>query len=127
MMGAYSTDGGATWKARVLGNGSDGIPGAFSDPWTAWDNFGNLFISYIHAENSNLTVLDVAVDLSTDGGKTFKNIFTKTNIFDHPELTVGNGTVWVTYADNLGNNNVAIAVSGAPVTSVYTQSMPATS
>jgi hypothetical protein len=116
MMAAYSTDGGLTWKPRVLGSGSDGLPTAFSDPWTTWDNFGNLFISYLHSPNLNANPIqvDLVVALSTDGGVTFHTVFQRTNIFDHPEITTGVGTVWVTYADNTSTS--PIAVDGAPVT-----------
>jgi hypothetical protein len=53
--------------------------------------------------------------MSTDGGKTFSLIYSKTGIFDHPELTAGNGAVWVTFADNV-SGGIQIAASGAPVT-----------
>jgi hypothetical protein len=110
MMGSYSTDGGKTWTARVVGNGSDGIPSAFSDPWTAWDTFGNLFISYI--SNPNNTQSEIAV--STDGGKTFKGI-SEIPCFDHPEIAVGAGMIWQTVAVNT-TNGIDILCLGAAVT-----------
>ena len=42
MSASFSTDSGVTWTSRVLGDGSDGLPTAFSDPWIAWDVYGNL-------------------------------------------------------------------------------------
>jgi hypothetical protein len=109
MTAAYSIDGGLTWTSRVLGSGADGLPTAFSDPWVAWDTFGNLFISYIGFDaNSNLIC---AVNFSTDGGVTFKTAGTFP-VADHPEISVGADTVAVTFNDPSDN----IVVFMAPVT-----------
>ena len=109
MSASYSTDGGATWTSRVLGDGSDGLPNAFSDPWIAWDTFGNLFISYLGLDSGGNVTL--AIDFSIDGGKSFQNA-TSFAASDHPEVSVGPGTVAVTYNDT--NSNVSVVM--APVT-----------
>ncbi len=110
MMGAFSTDGGLTWTSRVYGDGTDGILKAFSDPWVAFDEFGNLFFSYLGGDNMNI----LGIELSTDGGKTFKDL-TQFPIFDHPELTTGDGMVWATWAET-GGTSIIIHAAGAPVT-----------
>jgi hypothetical protein len=110
MSAAFSTDGGVTWTSRFLGNGSDGIPSGFSDPWIAWDSFGNLFISYLGFA-SNGSDLQMPINVSTDGGQTFQNV----GLFpvaDHPEINVGPGLVAVT----VNNNNNQISVFMAQVT-----------
>jgi hypothetical protein len=109
MSAAFSTDGGVTWTSRVLGDGSDGLPSAFSDPWIAWDTFGNLFITYLGQGSGSSLVL--GIDFSIDGGKTFQNAATF-NVSDHPEVSVGPGTVTVTFNDP----NDQIGVVMAPVT-----------
>lgn len=111
MMGSYSTDGGVTWHPRVFGNGSDGLPETFSDPWASFDQFGNLFFSDIGG--SSMDTLQIF--LSTDGGKTFnsKLLFSET-IFDHPELTAANGAIWCTYAVGTASGGIHIECAAAP-------------
>jgi hypothetical protein len=109
MTATFSVDGGHTWFSRVLGDGTDGLPPAFSDPWVAWDTFGNLFISYLGIDNSGN--IFCAVDVSTDGGVSFKAVGTF-NAADHPEISVGAGTIALTFNDPSDN----IVVFLAPVT-----------
>jgi hypothetical protein len=131
MMGAFSTDGGLTWTPRVFGDFSDTIPLTFSDPWASFDQFGNLFYSYIAVPpDLNLQNIFLAIVVSTDGGKTFSSLGTFpsqdqlgqgiTNVFDHPEITTGHGGVFCTYAVlrtlPSGQTTIQIAVSAAPVT-----------
>jgi hypothetical protein len=99
-MGAFSTDGGQTWNARVIGTGpqGDGLPFSLGDPWAAWDEFGNLFYSYLTSSTTAGTSLTITVLLSTDGGKTFTTVSKGTPAFDHPEITAGNGIVAVAYS-----------------------------
>lgn len=109
IMGSYSTDGGATWTPGVIGTGplGDGLPGAFTDPWATWDEFGNLFLSYLTLNVSNNPVL--AILLSTDGGKTFKVVGGGVPA-DHPEITAANGIVACTYQNtSSGSINVTLA------------------
>jgi hypothetical protein len=43
---AYSGDGGASWVGRTQGGG-DGTPPGGGDVQSAWDRFGNLFLTYL--------------------------------------------------------------------------------
>src|SRR6185436_10500901 len=45
---AFSTDGGANWTHRIIGDGLDGLPAACCDPSAAFDSFGNLFFCYLN-------------------------------------------------------------------------------
>jgi hypothetical protein len=119
MMAAVSSDGGKTWKRREFVDGSDGLTPGFSDPWAAWDEFGNLFYSYIHAVDlaNPAAGLDLEIIVSTDGGNTFSKLEEVTNIFDHPEIAAGNGLVACTYAESSNTaSGVDIAVAVAAVT-----------
>ncbi|HLJ93972.1 MAG TPA: PKD domain-containing protein, partial [Gemmataceae bacterium] len=101
---ATSQDGGATWSSRQAATGTDGLTAAFGDPQVAFDNFGNLFLSYLGTDGS----VDVA--LSTDGGQTLSPLVSFTppsGGFDRPSIATGAGSVWVSFTDN--NNNVEAA------------------
>ena len=68
---ATSFDGGNTWTTRIVGEGNDVFGDTCCDPSAAFDQYGNLFLSYLYnVENS------VPIALSTDGGLTF-NIIAK--------------------------------------------------
>ena len=54
---AYSFDGGLTWTGGSI------LPGACCDANAAFDSYGNLFLTYLHA--------GVQLTYSTDGGVTF--------------------------------------------------------
>jgi hypothetical protein len=88
----YSSDGGVTWNnsdiSGVLGGSSSG------DQQSAWDNFGNLFVTYF-AGASDHTVLA----LSTDGGATFSLLVDTGATYDQPNVAVGPGEVWFDYAN----------------------------
>jgi hypothetical protein len=98
-MASYSTDGGVTWNPYVIGTGpfGDGLPLAFSDPWASWDEFGNLFYSYLSEKSPGSRVFYLAVLLSTDGGKSFTTVSNTIPINDHPEIAAGAGMVAVTF------------------------------
>ena len=121
-----STDGGATWAPRLIADGTDGLPKAQGDPKAVFDQFGNLFLTYLGADRNNVVVL-----MSTNGGKTF-DVGSAVSLVapgsapglgplrvDQPSIAVGlggaagQGSVWVTFAD-LQNGNVVAA--GASVT-----------
>ncbi|HMC65859.1 MAG TPA: S8 family serine peptidase [Gemmataceae bacterium] len=125
MWGAYSTDGGRNWTGRDIGTTSDGLPVGRGDPTLAWDRFGNLY--YANVDDANNDQDNILI--STDGGKTFKVLFTaaganSNNVLDQPSLAVGPGTggvgstVWMVAAD-VGNAS-PIDVWGAPVTGLGT-------
>lgn len=123
MMLAVSFDGGTTWSRRLVGNG-DNLGDACCDPSLAFDEYGNLFMTYLYqVENV------VPVALSTDGGLTFNVIANiaappKTSsaaasrdsrglfrFVDQPTITAAEGEVWVVF--NAGGPMFA---TGAPVT-----------
>ena len=122
LYGAYSVDGGKTWHARNIATGADGLPQAWSDPSVAFDQFGNLFITYLDISRN-------AIDLgwSTNGGQTFSTLAQVPGGADQPTVATGSGglldngttspgTVWVSYLDSHGNMaafGAAINGSGA--------------
>ena len=66
---AVSFDGGQTWNRRIVGAGSDIFGDTCCDPSLSFDEYGNLFLTYLY--NVEITV---PVALSTDGGLTFNVI-----------------------------------------------------
>src|SRR5207245_3362428 len=65
MFEAVSFDGGTTWTRKLIGD-KDNLGDACCDPTLSFDEFGNLFMSYLfEVENT------VPIALSTDGGLTF--------------------------------------------------------
>src|SRR5919198_489151 len=68
MFEGVSFDGGATWTRRLIGN-NDNLGDACCDPSLAFDEYGNLFMTYLYqVENV------VPIALSTDGGLRFNII-----------------------------------------------------
>jgi hypothetical protein len=104
LLASYSLDGGKTWTARRLADGSDNLPVAASDPYATYDSNGNLFFSYL---STNWTV---TVTMSTDGGKTFKKIAGFNGSVDQPTIVADGKSLWVSWFE--GNK---IAAAGAPV------------
>ena len=111
-----SFDGGQTWTRQILGD-DDELGIICCDQQLAWDEFGNLWMVYLESASPN-----VPIALSTDGGLTFtkvvdivptkpkggrspKNSGSKGNGFkekgtssaDQPSISVGGGSVWVSY------------------------------
>jgi BNR/Asp-box repeat protein len=118
-----SFDGGATWTTSLVGN-NDNLGDACCDPSLSFDEYGNLFMTYLYqVENV------VPIALSTDGGLTFNVIANigappkatgnKTpgdnrglfHFVDQPTIIAGQGEVWVVF--NAGGPMFA---TGAPVT-----------
>jgi hypothetical protein len=120
---AVSFDGGATWQRRIVGN-NDNLGDACCDPSLSFDEFGNLFMTYLYQVENQ-----VPIALSTDGGLTFnviKNIVappqgtpTKSSgdnrglfrFVDQPTITAARGEVWVIF-----NAGGPLFATGAPVT-----------
>jgi hypothetical protein len=118
-----SFDGGATWTTRLIGN-NDNLGDACCDPSLSFDEYGNLFMTYLYQVEN-----EVPIALSTDGGLTFniianitqppKTTPTKTSgdnrglfrFVDQPTITAARGEVWVVF--NAGGPMFA---TGAPVT-----------
>ncbi len=122
---AYSDDGGVTWtpsgsSGGVIGTGAPGdLPGGSggdSDLKVVFDQFGNLFLTYLLQDlEGKARTLVLAV--STDGGRTFAILGLDTNPsgVDQPSVAVGpgaggtGGAVWLTYL--VGANIVATGAS----------------
>ncbi len=119
---AVSFDGGLTWSGEIIAD-YDNLGDGCCDPSLSFDEYGNLFFTYLYnVENQ------IPVALSTDGGLTlslFTNIVkpagsnhngagSERGLFhwvDQPTIIAGNGAVWVVF--NAGGPMYAV---GAPVT-----------
>src|SRR5439155_3930575 len=84
LMTAFSSNAGVTWNPRTLASGPDVLPIANGDPKVVFDSFGNLFLTYLTAEEPNAVV----VALSTDGGQSFQVLqtFLEPGGTDQPSL-----------------------------------------
>jgi hypothetical protein len=118
-----SFDGGQTWKRSLVGT-NDNLGDACCDPTLSFDQYGNLFMSYLYVVENV-----VPVALSTDGGLSFHliaNIGAEGSALasrsgtddrglfrfvDQPTIISGENSAWVVF--NAGGPMVA---SGAPVT-----------
>ncbi|MGZ4592675.1 MAG: sialidase family protein [Actinomycetes bacterium] len=123
MLKAVSFDGGATWTKTLIGlGGGDPLGDACCDPSLSFDQFGNLFLTYLYQVEDQ-----VPVALSTDGGLTFhvvanisqadlpasRTAESSRGLFrfvDQPTITAASGSVWLVV--NAGGPMVA---TGAPV------------
>ena len=122
---AVSFDAGTTWTKRLIALGtSDNLGDSCCDPSLSFDQYGNLFMTYLYQTENT-----VPVALSTNGGLTF-NVITKIvappkgtpakaagdgrglfRFVDQPTITTGHGEVWVAF--NAGGPMFA---TGASVT-----------
>ena len=129
LFAARSTDGGVTWLPShgadyVIADGGDALVPAGSDPTVTWDQYGNLFLSYI---NASMTGIPIA--LSTDGGATFTAVTSLGAAVDQPTIVSGpgtggvNGSVWITYAE--GGTSVTSGVSVTGLGAIGSFSAPA--
>ena len=122
MFVAVSVDGGSNWATRIIGN-NDNLGAACCDPSLSFDEFGNLFLTYLFNVGNT-----VPVALSTDGGLSFNIIANiakpasaklqtsdeRRGLFrfvDQPTIVAGEGEVWVVF-----NGGGPIVATGAPVT-----------
>src|SRR6185503_4729099 len=49
LFAAFSTDSGVTWTTSVIADGSDSLEPACCDPSAAFDDAGNLYLTYINS------------------------------------------------------------------------------
>ena len=129
MFEAVSRDGGTTWSTRVIATGAAGDPlgSACCDASLSFDQYGNLFMTYLYLSGNTVPNL-VPVALSTDGGMTFSVIANissspKRNaaksseqrglfrFVDQPTITTGSREVWLVF-----NSGGPIIATGAPAT-----------
>ena len=129
LFAAYSTDGGSTWTTRMLGTGlaGDGLPEAGTEPDAVFDQFGNLFLTYLDATGEVIEVL-----LSTNGGQSFSLLTSDHDVSNTagpvgPRLATGPGeqgeagSVWVSYRDpNRAIASIAASVLGPGSVGTFT-------
>jgi hypothetical protein len=121
---AQSSDNGLTWfngQEIGTGKGADTFPVTAGDPSVAFDQYGNLFMTYIDKNTGNAGGVDVF--LSTDEGTTFTLLTTIAGTkpsggIDQPTVVTGpsadgHGSVWVDFND-FGGTGLMVA-SGAEV------------
>ncbi len=114
MQATVSIDGGTTWSRRTIAGGGDGLPVGCCDPSAVFDDFGNLYFTYLSDAADA-----IIVTLSTNGGTSFTSLGAiATGSVDQPTVVVGPGqggtgnTVWVSFR---GTNGL-MSASGATVT-----------
>jgi len=121
LFAAVSFDGGKTWATRLIGD-NDNLKDACCDPSLSFDNYGNLFLTYLYNVEDQ-----VPIALSTDGGLHFNLIANiakppkqsssasgERGLFrfvDQPTITAGQGEVWLVF-----NGGGPMVATGAPVT-----------
>jgi hypothetical protein len=100
---------GRTWSHRVIGaSTSDPLGEICCDEQLAWDQFGNLWLTYLVNTSGN-----VLVALSTDGGSSFRKVYELPQKFgDQPSIAAGPNSVWISFTASPGNQ---IEAFGAPV------------
>jgi hypothetical protein len=106
MLEGVSFDGGQTWTTKLIGSG-DNLGDACCDPSLSFDQYGNLFLTYLFDVEDTLPIA-----LSTDGGLSFHLIANLSGIakrnesgserakglfrfVDQPTITAAEGEVWV--------------------------------
>jgi hypothetical protein len=107
LMQSVSFDGGATWSARMIADGTDSLGVACCDPNGAFDQYGNYFLVYL-----DLRAKKVQTAYSTDGGRTMRFLATLDHTdnsnpenngkkwgagTDQPSLATGPGGTWFVY------------------------------
>jgi hypothetical protein len=118
LFAARSIDGGVTWiypdpADKTIADGDSGQgPLACCDATLAWDNFGNLFVTYLGNANTVETLL------STNGGATFTNLATfGPASVDQPTVAAGSGAVWIVWNQGIpSTSNSQMRARGAAVT-----------
>jgi hypothetical protein len=121
MLKGVSFDGGSTWTTSLIGD-NDNLGAACCDPTLSFDNYGNLFLSYLY-NVGNI----VPVALSTDEGRHFtvianiakpassKAAMSKAQrglfrFVDQPTIVAAEHEVWLVF-----NGGGPMVATGAPV------------
>ncbi len=123
LLRAVTFDGGSTWQTDMVGDG-DELGVACCDANAAFDQFGNLFLTYL-----DLRAKKVQAAYSTDGGRTMHFLATLDHTdnanpgangkkwsagVDQPSLATGPGGTWFVY--KLFDQGSFLQVRGLPVT-----------
>ena len=124
LMESVTFDGGATWTARKIADGSDELGVACCDPNAAFDQYGNLFLVYL-----DIRAKKVQVAYSVDGGATMRFLATIDHSDnanpaangkkwaaggDQPSLATGPGGTWFVYKP-FSTGGQLLTVRGLPV------------
>jgi hypothetical protein len=99
---AYSTNGGVTWNPSDVSK----IPTGRVDEQATFDQYGNLFLTYLDGNS------EAVVAWSANGGKSFAG-YKVLGPGDQPSVATGHGSVWVSYQD-VGSTG-SLHASGASV------------
>jgi hypothetical protein len=125
LMKSVSFDGGTTWSASMIADGSDDLGVACCDPNASFDAYGNYFLVYL-----DLRAKKTQTAYSTDGGVTMHFLATidhtdnanPTNNgqkwaagTDQPSLATGPGGTWFVYKPYSTGGHL-LTVRGLPVT-----------
>jgi hypothetical protein len=125
LMESVSFDGGASWTARTIADGSDGLGVACCDPNGSFDRYGNYFLVYL-----DLRAKKVQTAYSTDGGTTMQYLGALDHSdqsgeqangkelgagADQPSLATGPGGTWFVYK-MFAQGGQLLQVRGLPVT-----------
>jgi hypothetical protein len=127
LMESVTFDGGATWTARKIADGSDELGVACCDPNAAFDAYGNLFLVYL-----DVRAKKVQVAYSVDGGRTMRFLATIDHSDhanpaangkkwaaggDQPSLATGPGGTWFVYKP-FSTGGQLLTVRGLPVSAL---------
>jgi hypothetical protein len=114
LFAATSSNGGASWtpfgRTGKIATGEDGMDAAWCDPSSAWDKFGNLFLTYIGEPKPPRYTQPVVVLVSRNKGESFRQLtsFPQKVTVDQPTVVTWDdrsdpaapGAVWVVW--NMG-------------------------
>jgi len=124
LMESVSFDGGTTWSARMIADGTDALGVACCDPNAAFDQYGNYFLVYLDQRAKK-----VQVAYSTNGGATMQFLATVDHSdqsnpqangkkwgagTDQPSLATGPGGTWFVYK-MFSSGGQLLQVRGLPV------------
>lgn len=137
---ARSSDGGATWTSKLIAVSpippAGDVPRAYGNASVAWDQFGNLFLTYL-SQGSPTAATYVTLAVSEDGGATFFSpaglgpamilppYARLPSMGDQPTVAVGPGSagfpgsVWLTFWSQGGIWVSGAGVSGLGVISAF--------